>query len=156
MARRAQAEDLTPDALPGPSLVDTAVWTWVRDRRFPDLAEWFNAEARAGRVLVCELVKLELIRLTPNERRARDLATRLAVFEKLPMPETLWNRACEVQLAMAGSGDHRRVPPPDLLLAATAEAAGVPLVHYDRDYDRIATVTEQEHLWFVPDGALAG
>jgi hypothetical protein len=63
-------------------------------------------------------------------------------------------RAREVQLAMAASGDHRRVPPPDLLIAATAELANVPLVHYDRDYERIAAVTAQEHAWFVPDGAI--
>jgi hypothetical protein len=25
----------------------------------------------------------------------------------------------------------------------------------DRDYERIAAVTAQEHVWFVPDGALA-
>ena len=59
-----------------------------------------------------------------------------------------------MQLAMAGSGDHRRVPPPDLLIAATAELANVTLVHYERDCERIAAVTTQVHAWFVPDGAL--
>ena len=56
---------------------------------------------------------------------------------------------------MAASGDHRRVPTPDLLIAAAAELASVPIVHYDRDYDRIAAITDQEHAWFVQDGALA-
>ena len=135
--------------------MDTAVWTWARDRRFPALADWFNTEVRTGRVLVCDLVILELVRLTPNEPRARDLATRLSAFDTLTMPQSLWNRAREVQLSMAASGDHRRVPPPDLLIAATAELADVPLVHYDRDYERIAAVTTQDHLWFVPDGTLA-
>ena len=55
---------------------------------------------------------------------------------------------------MAAAGDHRRVPPADLLIAATAERAATPLIHYDRDYDRIAAVTAQPHLWFVTDGAL--
>jgi predicted nucleic acid-binding protein len=92
---------------------------------------------------------------SPNQTRARELSTRLAAFETVPMPQSLWGRAREVQLSMAASGDHRRVPPPDLLRAATAELANVPLVHYDRDYERIAAVTTQEHAWFVPDGALA-
>jgi predicted nucleic acid-binding protein len=140
--------------LPRPALVDTAVWTWARDRRFPALAEWFNAEVHSGRVLTCDLVVLELVRLAPNEQRARELATRLTAFEMVAMPGSLWSRAREVQLLMAASGDHRRVPPPDLLIAATAELANVPLVHYDRDYERIATVTAQEHIWFVSDGAL--
>jgi predicted nucleic acid-binding protein len=71
------------------------------------------------------------------------------------MPQDVWSRAREVQLAMAGSGDHRRVPPADLLIAATAERAGVPLVHYDQDYERIAAVTRQPNVWFVAHGALA-
>lgn len=70
------------------------------------------------------------------------------------MPAELWDDAREAQLALAGSGDHRRMPPADLLLAAAATRAGVTLVHYDRDYDRIASVTGLDHLWFVPDGTL--
>jgi hypothetical protein len=146
---------LKPAPLTQPSLVDTAVWTWVRDKRFPDLAEWFNTEVRSGRVLVCDQITLELIRLAPNETRARELAGRLSAFDTVPMPQAVWSSAREVQLAMAASGDHRRVPPADLLIAATAQRAGVPLIHYDQDYERIAAVTRQPHLWFVSRGALA-
>lgn len=138
-----------------PALYDTGVWTWVRDRRFPNLAEWFNGQVAEGRVLVCELVVIELVRLAPNERRAREVSERLAGFESVPMPSGLWSRAQEMQLALAGSGDHRRVPPADLLLAAAAEEANVPFVHCDRDYERIAAVTDLEHYWFVPDGSFA-
>jgi predicted nucleic acid-binding protein len=146
---------LKPVRLSQPSLVDTAVWTWARDRRFPELAEWFNTEVRSGRVLVCDQIMLELIRLAPNETRARELAGRLSAFDAVTMPQDVWSRAREVQLAMAGGGDHRRVPPANLMIAATAERAGIPLVHYDQDYERIAAVTRQPHLWFVPHGALA-
>jgi predicted nucleic acid-binding protein len=100
-------------------------------------------------------VVLELTRLAPNQQRAREVADRLAVFEQVPMSSELWSRAREMQLALAPSGDHRRVPPADLLLAAAAERAGVPLVHYDRDYERIAAVTSLRHEWIVPDGALS-
>jgi hypothetical protein len=148
-------EIATPLALREPVLIDTAVWTWVRDRRFPGLAAWFNEAVRGGLVLICDLIVLELVRLAANELRARELATRLTSFESVPMPESVWRRAREVQLLIAATGDHRRVPPADLLIAASAETAGVQLVHYDRDYERIAAVTAQPHEWFVPDGALA-
>lgn len=105
-------------------------------------------------MLVCDLVILELTRLAPNERRAHEVTERLAAFESIEMPPTLWSRTRETQLALAPAGDHRRVPPADLLLAATAEEAGVLLVHYDRDYERIAAVTELRHKWLVPDGSL--
>jgi len=106
-------------------------------------------------VLVCDLVILELTRLAPHEDRARGVAERLDAFESVPMPTKLWGRAREIQLLLAPEGEHRRVPPADLLLAAAAEAARVPLVHYDRDYERVATVTDLQHRWMVADGSLA-
>lgn len=108
----------------------------------------------AGLVLVCDLVILELTRLAPNQRRAQEVAGRLAAFETVSMLAGLWPRTREVQLALAASGDHRRVPSADLLLAAAAEDAGVTLVHYDRDYERIAEVSGLRHQWLVPDGTL--
>lgn len=138
-----------------PALFDTGVWTWVRDRRFPRLAEWFNATAAAGLVLVCDLVALELARLAPNEQRAREIADRLSLFEAIPMPSGLWSWARDTQLALAKNGDHRRVPPADLLFAAAAVEADVTLVHYDRDYERIAAVSDLRQQWFVPDGTFA-
>lgn len=147
--------DLRLPQLDRPALFDTGVWTWVRDHRFPELATWFNAAVEADLVLVCDLVILELTRLAPNEGRAREIADRLAVFEAIPMPSELWSRARRTQLALAASGDHRQVPPADLLLASAAEGAGVALVHYDRDYERIAAASALRHEWLVPDGTLA-
>ncbi len=105
-------------------------------------------------MLVCDLVVLELVRLSPNERRAQEVSQRLSAFELVPMPGHLWEDTRNLQLAFASDGDHRRVPPTDLLLATTARHAGVELIHYDRDYERIAAVSDLKHQWFVPDGAL--
>jgi hypothetical protein len=48
----------------------------------------------------------------------------------------------------------RRVPPADLLLAAAAVEANAALLRYDRDYERIAAVSDLRHRWLVPDGGL--
>jgi predicted nucleic acid-binding protein len=136
-------------------LVDTGVWTWVRDRRFPQLATWFNAAVADGLVLVCDLVVLGLVRLAPNADRAASVARRLDGFEPVPM-SSAWDRARTLQQELAQDGVHRSVPPADLLIAAAAEQAEVPLIHYDRDYTRIAAVAPSlDARWFVPDGALA-
>jgi predicted nucleic acid-binding protein len=71
------------------------------------------------------------------------------------MPPTVWSRAREIQLALASGGVHRRIPPVDLLIAAAAESAAVTLLHYDRDYERIASVTQLDARWLVADGTLA-
>jgi predicted nucleic acid-binding protein len=128
----------------------------VRDRRFPHLAAWFNQAVAEGLVLVCDQVVLELVRLAPNAQRAGEVAARLALFEAVAMPASSWARARELQLRLAERGEHRQVPPADLLVAVAAAEAGVSLVHYDRDYARIAAVDETvDARWFVADGALA-
>ena len=70
------------------------------------------------------------------------------------MPSTVWRRARETQLALAEVGVHRSVPATDLVIAAAAESAAVPLLHYDLDYERIAEVSELEHQWLLPRGTL--
>ncbi len=52
-------------------------------------------------------------------------------------------RAVEVQGILARRG-HRRAPSvPDLLIAATAELAGLTVLHHDKDFNLIAEVTGQ-------------
>jgi predicted nucleic acid-binding protein len=46
------------------------------------------------------------------------------------------------------------VPLPDLLIAACAESAGLTVLHYDADFDRIATLTHQPTQWVVPRGSV--
>jgi len=43
---------------------------------------------------------------------------------------------------------------PDLLIAATAEAANLTIIHYDADFDLIASVTGQSCEWIVPAGSV--
>ncbi len=104
------------------------LWTSrARDRRFPQLASCFNAQVAAG---ICSSATSDpqLVRLSPNEARAKQVAGRLDAFKSIPMPTT-WARARELQLLLGATRAHRRVPPVDLLIGSAAEAAGVPLVH---------------------------
>ena len=49
----------------------------------------------------------------------------------------------EVQVALAGQGQHRAASLPDLLIAATAELAQFIVLHDDKDFELIADVTGQ-------------
>jgi predicted nucleic acid-binding protein len=52
-------------------------------------------------------------------------------------------RAVEVQGVLARRGYHRAPSVPDLLAAATAELAGLVVLHQDKDFNLIADVTGQ-------------
>lgn len=54
------------------------------------------------------------------------------------------DRAVEVQQLLADRGHHRAPGVPDLLIAATAELAGLAVLHHDKDFDLIADVTGQQ------------
>jgi hypothetical protein len=59
------------------------------------------------------------------------------------IPAAVTRRAYEVQGLMAASGHHRAPSIPDLILAATAEAGSLTVLHHDKDFDLIARVTGQ-------------
>ncbi|MGH3492371.1 MAG: PIN domain nuclease [Sciscionella sp.] len=64
----------------------------------------------------------------------------MPVENATPAMET---RAVEIQGILARQGHHRAPSVPDLLIAATAELAGLILLHRDKDFDLIAEVTGQ-------------
>ncbi len=63
-------------------------------------------------------------------------------------------RAREVQMALVERGQHRSAGVADLLIAATAEIEGLTVLHYDADFDVIASVTGQSVEWVVPRGTV--
>jgi hypothetical protein len=63
--------------------------------------------------------------------------------------DAVCDRAVEVQRALAARGEHRGASIPDSLIAACAEAQGVAVLHYETDYDLIASVTGQPTQWVV-------
>ena len=80
----------------------------------------------------------------------------LAALPDCPIGKEQWSRALWVYERLSGQrGAHQRsVKHPDLLIAAAAEAAGVTLLHYDEDYERIAAITGQPTRWLAPPGSL--
>lgn len=68
------------------------------------------------------------------------------------LPQDL-DRADVVQRALAGRGLKGRKPI-DLIIAAQAERLRLTVVHYDKDFEFIASVTDQPHEWIVPRGTI--
>ncbi len=105
-------------------------------------------------VTTCDLVALELLRSAQNNDRFTRQATMLASLRRCETTAAEIRRARQVQAELAAAGHQRGVKPADLLIAAAAEAAGLPILHYDHDYDLVAAVTGQPVCWIAEPGSL--
>jgi len=118
----------------------------VRDRLAPII--------EAGEAATCSIIDLEVLFSARNrDDYDRTRQRRLLAYHSVPITEAILQRAIAIQAELARSGRHR-VPIPDLVIAATAEAAGLTLLHYDHDYDVIAEITRQPVEWVVPRGSV--
>src|SRR5436190_23216907 len=66
---------------------------------------------------------------------------RLLSFPPVPTTEADHQRALEVQAALASQSHHRAVSLVDALVAATAEARELAVLHYDGDFELVAEIT---------------
>ncbi|MDP8971041.1 MAG: PIN domain nuclease [Actinomycetota bacterium] len=108
-------------------------------------AEDWASQIERGLVRIATVTRLEV---GFSARSAADLRGGLARPPLSAMPveyltPAVEDRAVAVQLLLADQGHHRAVSVPDLLVAATAELAGLTVLHVDKDFDLIAAVTGQ-------------
>ncbi|MHB8450471.1 MAG: PIN domain-containing protein [Mycobacteriales bacterium] len=69
-----------------------------------------------------------------------------------PINQATLDRASEVQALLAARSQHRGATIAGLIIAATAEAADLVVLHYDADFELIASVTGQAVEWVVAAG----
>ena len=108
-----------------------------------------------GEIATCGIIDLELLYSATSPATYKALADALRGMPRVALDEAAVERALEVQAKLAQRSQHRAVPLPDLLVAACAENAGLTVVHYDADYERIAELTGQAVQWVVPRGSVA-
>ncbi len=134
-------------------LADSSAWGKrhaldVRER------EAFANALRTAQIATCDHVVGEL--LFSARGHADLVATRrdLTALPYCPIGPVQYQRAFEVMAALAKVGRHRQANFNDCLIAAAAEIAGVGLLHYDADYEAIASVTGQPTRAIAPIGSL--
>jgi predicted nucleic acid-binding protein len=121
----------------------------------PEVREVLEPLLVAGEIATCGIVDLELLYGATSRATYRALSEALRGMPRVPIEEAGVKRALEVQAMLAERSQHRAVPLPDLLVAACAERAGLAVLHYDADFDRIAKLTGQAAQWIVPRGSIA-
>lgn len=109
--------------------------------------------ANSGRVGRAGITDLEVGYGSRNAREWDQDMADLSVFELVETTADHVRRARQVQRLLASRSQRGRKVP-DLLIAAAAEQAGLTLLHYDADFDLIASVTAQDCRWVVAAGSV--
>jgi hypothetical protein len=131
-------------------LVDTSVLTRLAQPAVRSAVEGLAAVGRVGRAGISDL---EIGYSARNAREWDSLQEALGAFGLVETEARHMKRARQVQRMLAGrSQPGRKVP--DLLVAAVAEDAGLVVLHYDADFDRIAAVTGQICEWVAIPGSI--
>ena len=130
-------------------LVDTSVFARLTK---PAVAAAFAPLAAGRQVALSTPVAFELGYAARSPDDYQEIADRLQSFPSVPTTDADHQRALEVQAALATRSQHRALSLVDALVAATAEARGLTVLHYDRDFELVAQITDQPHEWIVPRG----
>lgn len=128
-----------------------AVTDWLIDKSAlvrlgdsPDAEEWARRIER-GLVRITTVTRLEIGYSARSAAQARS-AFSTPPISAMPveyLTPAIEDRALEVQLMLASKGQHRTPSIPVLLIAATAELAGLAVLHLNKDFDLIAKLTGQ-------------
>ena len=110
----------------------------------PDAADWAGRIER-GLVRITTVTRLEIgysARSGPDLRAGLQQPPLSSMPVEYLTPATE-DRAVEILTLLADRGQHRAPSVPDLIIAATAELAGLTVLHLDKDFDVIAEITGQ-------------
>ena len=132
-------------------IADTSVW--ARQGELPE----FGLRFIAGLVGVTDMTVMELLYSARDAADYAQIETDLGGCSLYRVEPQDWDEAKRVwrELLRRGGGPlHRQVGHQDLLTAAVAARHGLTVVHYDADFDIIASVTKQPVRWAAPQGSL--
>jgi predicted nucleic acid-binding protein len=128
-----------------------AVTDWLIDKSAlvrlaasPDAAQW-AARIERGLVRITTVTRLEVgySARSGEELRAALRRPPLAAMPVEYQTPAIEDRAAEVLTLLADRGQHRTPSIPDLIIAATAELAGLTVLHLDKGFETIAAITGQ-------------
>jgi predicted nucleic acid-binding protein len=116
----------------------------VRLATSPDAAKWAMRIER-GLVRTTTVTRLETgySARSGSELRAASQRAPLSSMPVEYLSPAIEDRAMEILTLLADRGQHRAPSIPDLIIAATAELAGLTVLHLDKDFDLIAEITGQ-------------
>lgn len=125
------------------------------------LARFTNATVTArlapliedGLIATCAVVDLEVLYSARGLDEYEAVREERRSLDSAPITPEVIATATDLQHELARRGQHR-VPIPDLMISAAARHAGLVVLHYDADFERIAAAGGADHEWVVARGTL--
>ncbi|PZS23448.1 MAG: PIN domain nuclease [Acidimicrobiales bacterium] len=131
-------------------IVDTSVVKRLGRSEIRMVIQPLATAGEVGRPSICDL---EVGYSARNAEEWDRLVEALGVFEPVDTTAAHVRRGLQVQRLLAERSQRGRKIP-DLLVAAAAEELDLTVLHYDLDFDLIASVTGQRCQWVVPPGTV--
>lgn len=125
-------------------LIDKSAYARMQSGQAAHREEW-NARIERGLVRLSPVTRLQL-GFSARSGEAGRQAFGLPPLSLMPIEHlspAMEDRAFEVQMLLADRGQHRAPSIPYLLIAATAELAGLTVLAVEKDFDLIAAITGQ-------------
>ncbi|MRH91581.1 PIN domain-containing protein [Nocardia sp. SYP-A9097] len=135
-------------------LIDTSALACLFSN--PSIRKAWSEPITAGVVAVCDVVELEfLFSATSLADRLRKRELLAELFSWVVVPDDAWVRAHRIQQSLTEIGQHRSAGVVDLLVAVTASANNLTILHYDHDFEAVAKVTGQPTHWISAPGSVS-
>jgi predicted nucleic acid-binding protein len=132
-------------------LIDKSAYTRIR---IPAVREVLEPLLLDDRVAVCPMAALELLYSAKSTDDCDRLSALLGELPSATMNAATWSVALDLQRRLSRRGQHR-IAIPDLLIAASAIQYDLVVLHYDKDFDLIAAVSDLRHQWVVAKGSIS-
>jgi predicted nucleic acid-binding protein len=117
----------------------------VRLANCSEAASWAERIQRGMvRIATVTLLEVGYSARSGAELRHANARPPLAAMPVEYLTPAIEDRAVAIQAMLADRGQHRAPSVPDLIIAATAELAGLTVLHVDKDFELIAQITQQK------------
>lgn len=137
----------------GPWVADTSAWARAEA---PEVAPRWREVVRAGGLVACPPVTMEMIYAAADRHSVERIATAMAGLRQAPITRSVTDAAIWAmrELARGGAAGAHRVRVPDALIGAAAAELGFAVLHYDHHFDRLAAVLGFRSEWVAGAGSI--
>jgi predicted nucleic acid-binding protein len=121
--------------------------------KVPLVGERLRPLLEEGLVASCAIVDLEVLFSSKSMTDYDQILLERRSIHDVPITSEVWELVFTLQRELASRGQHR-LPIPDIIISAAAKSAGLIVLHFDSDFERICSVGGADQEWVVSPGSI--